>query len=119
MNDAESQAELTAAHAVLDEAGVPRESSSGPWPLERRIRLLLAWWQDRGDRLEQNPTARILAELTDNAEGYDHSLLLAAAHCVRQSGRPAVADRLKELDSEGREAVRALLPPGAEGERNG
>lgn len=56
----ELEADLASAHATLDEAGVPRETTTGPWPLERRVRCLLAWWQESRGVAELNP--ELLAE---------------------------------------------------------
>lgn len=56
----EARQEMDLAHAALDAAGVPRETAAGPWPLERRVRLLAAWWQESQMVAELNP--ELLAE---------------------------------------------------------
>lgn len=50
--------------------------------------------------------ARVLNALTDNACGYDHSLVLSAACFCRNAGQIDLADRLSRLDRLGRAALR-------------
>lgn len=90
---AELLAELAATHSALDAAGIPRETAAGPWPLERRVRMLAAWQQESQRVAELNPELvmereRLRSTIDALVSGLESPAVVAVRILARLAGEP-------------------------------
>lgn len=93
LEEARQAREIDQAHSALDAAGIPRETAAGPWPLERRVRLLAAWWQESQGVAELNPELvaereRLRSTIDALVSGLESPSVVAVRILARLAGEP-------------------------------